>query len=87
VRGDGYFWAVELVKDKATRAPFDTADRERLVRGFLPARCSRTACTAVPDDRGDVVIQVAPPLICGPAEFDEMEQILRHTLLDAQRLI
>ena len=40
-----------------------------------------------PDDRGDVVIQVAPPLICGPAEFDEMEQILRHTLTEAQGLL
>ncbi|MBL8927133.1 MAG: hypothetical protein JNM77_12970 [Pseudonocardia sp.] len=30
---------------------------------------------------------VAPPLICGQAEFDEMEQILRHTLTEAQKLV
>jgi adenosylmethionine-8-amino-7-oxononanoate aminotransferase len=40
-----------------------------------------------PDDRGDVVVQVAPPLICGQAEFDEMEQILRHTLTEAENLV
>ena len=36
---------------------------------------------------GDVVVQVAPPLICGQAEFDEMEQILSNTLTDAQNLV
>jgi adenosylmethionine-8-amino-7-oxononanoate aminotransferase len=87
VRGDGYFWAVELVKDKATAAPFDTADRERLVRGFLPGALFDNGLYCRPDDRGDVVIQVAPPLICGQQEFDEMEQILRHTLIEAQQLV
>jgi len=87
VRGDGYFWAVELVKDKASSAPFDAADRERLVRGFLPGALFENGLYCRPDDRGDVVIQVAPPLICGQDEFDEMEQILRSTLMDAQRLV
>jgi adenosylmethionine-8-amino-7-oxononanoate aminotransferase len=41
-----------------------------------------------PDDRGDVVVvQIAPPLICGQAEFDEIEQVLRHTLTEAQELV
>jgi adenosylmethionine-8-amino-7-oxononanoate aminotransferase len=40
-----------------------------------------------PDDLGDVVVQVAPPLICGQAELREMEQILRQTLSEAQNLI
>ena len=35
----------------------------------------------------EVVVQVAPPLICGQAEFDQMEQILRHTLTEAQGLV
>ena len=87
VRGDGYFWAIELVKDKATRETFDAAERERLVRGFLPGALFDNGLYCRPDDRGDVVIQVAPALICGPAEFDEMEQILRDTLLEAQRLL
>ncbi len=87
VRGDGYFWAVELVKDKATRESFDAAERERLVRGFLPGALFDNGLYCRPDDRGDVVVQVAPPLICGQAEFDEMEQILRHTLTEAQHLL
>ena len=84
VRGDGYFWAVELVKDKATRETFDAAERERLVRGFLPGALFDNGLYCRPDDRGDVVVQVAPPLICGQAEFDEMEQT--HALSLNRRL-
>ncbi len=35
VRGDGYFYGIELVKDKATKETFDEAESERLLRGFL----------------------------------------------------
>jgi len=87
VRGDGYFWAIELVKDKATRETFDAAERERLIRGFLPGMLFENGLYCRPDDRGDVVVQVAPPLICGQQEFDLMEQILRHTLTETQKLI
>ena len=87
VRGDGYFWAVELVKDKATRETFDAAERERLVRGFLPGALFDNGLYCRPDDRGDVVVQVAPPLICGQEQFDEMEQILRATFVQAQELL
>lgn len=87
VRGDGYFWAVELVKDKASRETFNAAERERLVRGFLPEALFDNGLYCRPDDRGDVVVQVAPPLICGQAEFDEMEQVLRQTLTQAQELV
>jgi adenosylmethionine-8-amino-7-oxononanoate aminotransferase len=87
VRGDGYFWAVELVKDKATRQTFDPAERERLVRGFLPGALFEAGLYCRPDDRGDVVIQLAPALIAGQAEFDEIESILRRTLQDAQAVV
>jgi adenosylmethionine-8-amino-7-oxononanoate aminotransferase len=39
------------------------------------------------DDRGDPVVQLAPPLIVGQAEFDEMEQILRAVLSQAWGLL
>jgi len=87
VRGDGYFWAVELVKDKATRESFDADERERLVRGFLPGALLDNGLYCRPDDRGDVVVQLAPPLICGQAEFDEIEQILRRTFTDAASVV
>jgi adenosylmethionine-8-amino-7-oxononanoate aminotransferase len=83
VRGDGYFWAIELVTDKDTKQGLDADQRERLVRGFLPGALFDNGLYCRPDDRGDAVVQLAPPLICGQAEFDEMEQILRQVLTEA----
>jgi adenosylmethionine-8-amino-7-oxononanoate aminotransferase len=83
VRGDGFLFAVELVKDKATKETLDAADRDRLVRGFLPAALLDGGLYTRIDERGEPAIQVAPPLVAGPAEFDEMEQILRGALTAA----
>ena len=87
VRGDGYFYGIELVKDKATKETFDDDESERLLRGFLSKALFDAGLYCRADDRGDPVIQLAPPLICGQAEFDEIEQILRGVLTEAwQRL-
>ena len=83
VRGDGYFYGIELVKDKVTRETFDAEESERLLRGFLSTALYDAGLYCRADDRGDPVIQLAPPLICGQAEFDEMEQILRGVLTEA----
>jgi adenosylmethionine-8-amino-7-oxononanoate aminotransferase len=82
VRGDGYFWAIELVKDKTSKEKFSAAEREWLVRSYLPGVLLENGLYCRPDDRGDVVIQLAPPLIAGQAEFDQIEQIIRFTLTD-----
>jgi adenosylmethionine-8-amino-7-oxononanoate aminotransferase len=83
VRGDGYFYGIELVKDKATKETFDDDESERLLRGFLSGALFEAGLYCRADDRGDPVIQLAPPLICGQAEFDEMEQVLRSVLTEA----
>ena len=78
VRGAGYFHAIELVKDKrhqgdlrrrgvraaAARLPL----RRPLPRGLI----CRT------DDRGDPVIQLAPPLIGDREQFAEIEARAAH---------
>ncbi|MBV9293730.1 MAG: aspartate aminotransferase family protein [Frankiales bacterium] len=87
VRGDGYFYGIELVKDKNTRETFDDDESERLLRGFLSGALFDAGLICRCDDRGDPVIQLAPPLVCGQEHFDEMEQILRSVLTEAwQRL-
>ncbi|TFV53916.1 aspartate aminotransferase family protein [Geodermatophilus sp. DF01-2] len=83
VRGDGYFYGIELVKDKATKETFDAAESERLLRGFIAGALFEAGLYCRADDRGDPVVQLAPPLVCGQAEFDEMEQILRSVLTEA----
>jgi adenosylmethionine-8-amino-7-oxononanoate aminotransferase len=83
VRGDGYFYAVELVKDKATKETLNAAEVERVLRGYVSGALFDNGLYCRTDDRGNPVVQVAPPLICGQAEFDEMEQILRSVLTEA----
>ena len=83
VRGDGYFYGIELVKDKATKETFDDDESERLLRGFLSKALFDGGLYCRADDRGDPVVQLAPPLVAGPAEFDEIEQILRCVLSEA----
>ena len=83
VRGAGFFYGIEMVKDKATKQTFDDDEAERLLRGFLSKALFDAGLYCRADDRGDPVIQVAPPLICGQKEFDEMEGILRSVLTEA----
>ena len=83
VRGDGYFYGIEMVKDKATRETFDDDESERLLRGFLSKALFEAGLYCRADDRGDPVIQLAPPLICDQSHFDEIEQILRSVLTEA----
>ena len=87
VRGDGYFYGIELVKDKATRETFSDEESERLLRGFLSQALFDAGLVCRADDRGDPVIQLAPPLTCGPEHFTEMEQILRSVLTEAWKRI
>jgi adenosylmethionine-8-amino-7-oxononanoate aminotransferase len=83
VRGDGYFYAIELVKDKATKETLDAGEVERVLRGYVSGALFENGLYCRTDDRGEPVVQVAPPLICGQAEFDEMEQVLRYVLTEA----
>jgi adenosylmethionine-8-amino-7-oxononanoate aminotransferase len=87
VRGDGYFFGLELVKDKATKETFDDDESERLLRGFLSSALFEAGLYCRADDRGDPVIQLAPPLIAGESQFAEIEQILRSVLTEASNRI
>jgi adenosylmethionine-8-amino-7-oxononanoate aminotransferase len=83
VRGDGYFHSIELVKDKETKETFSDEESEDLLRGFLSGELYKRGLICRADDRGDPVIQLAPPLICGPEHFEEMESVLRPVLTEA----
>ena len=87
VRGDGYFYGIELVKDKATKETFNDAEAEKLLRGYLSKALFDEGLYCRADDRGDPVVQLAPPLICDQEHFDEIEQILRVVLDKAYSLI
>ncbi|GAB2759435.1 aspartate aminotransferase family protein [Streptomyces bullii] len=83
VRGNGFFYGIELVKDKATKESFDAEETERVLYGFLSKKLYENGLYCRADDRGDPVVQLAPPLISDQETFDEIEQILRATLSEA----
>jgi adenosylmethionine-8-amino-7-oxononanoate aminotransferase len=83
LRGAGYFWALELVKDKETKETFSDEECETLLRGFLSGRLFERGLICRADDRGDPVIQISPPLVAGQAEFDEITGILGDVLAEA----
>jgi hypothetical protein len=87
VRGAGYFYGIEMVKEKTTRETFTNEESERLLRGFLSHALYDAGLICRADDRGDPVIQLAPPLTCTQEHFDEMEQILRSVLTEAWKLL
>ena len=65
VRGEGFFFGIELVKDKTTKETFDDEESERLLRGFLSKALWEAGLYCRTDDRGDPVIQLAPkPATC-----------------------
>ena len=77
VRGAGFFYGIELVKDKATRESFEDDESERLLRGYLSGALFEAGLICRADDRGDPVVQLSPPLICGQTEIDFMVDAAR----------
>jgi adenosylmethionine-8-amino-7-oxononanoate aminotransferase len=82
VRGAGFFWALELVRDE-DGTPFDADEREALLRGFMTGRLLEEGLIARPDDRGDSVLHLAPPLVATRDELDEMVAKTEAVLVDA----
>jgi adenosylmethionine-8-amino-7-oxononanoate aminotransferase len=87
VRGDGYFYAIELVKDQETKESFNHEESESLLRGYLSGELYRRGLICRADDRGDPVVQLSPPLIADTEQFEEIVDVLRPTLEEAARRI
>jgi adenosylmethionine-8-amino-7-oxononanoate aminotransferase len=85
VRGAGFFYALELVKDPETKATFDEAECEALLRGYLSPAFFEAGLICRSDDRGDPVVQISPPLVATETEMDEIVGILGDVLAEAAR--
>ncbi len=83
LRGTGFFYSLELVKDKETRESFADDECETLLRGFLSPRLFEKGLICRADDRGDPVVQISPPLIATQREFDQITSILGEVLSEA----
>lgn len=87
VRGAGHFWAVELVKDKATKESFSTAEADWLLRDALSEQMWEGGLLCRLDDRGEPVIQLSPPLVADLALVDEMLAIVSDSLVHVAGLL
>jgi adenosylmethionine-8-amino-7-oxononanoate aminotransferase len=83
VRGTGYFWGVELVKNQETKETWAGEEAERLLRGFVSPEMFRRGLICRSDDRGDPVVQLAPPLISTREDIDFMVGTLREVFAEA----
>jgi adenosylmethionine-8-amino-7-oxononanoate aminotransferase len=83
IRGEGFFFAIELVRDKETKASFSDEESESLLRNFLSPRLLESGLICRADDRGDPVIQLSPPLIADQEQFDEIAGVLGTALEEA----
>jgi adenosylmethionine-8-amino-7-oxononanoate aminotransferase len=87
LRGTGYLWALELVKDKETRETFSAEECETLLRGFLSRSLFEHGLICRADDREDPVVQISPPLVAGEEEFSAIVGILGEVLTEAWQRI
>jgi adenosylmethionine-8-amino-7-oxononanoate aminotransferase len=87
LRGTGYFFALELVKDKETNGFFSDEEAEDLLRGFLSERLFDAGLICRADDRGEPVVQISPPLVADQQQFDEIAGILGEVLTEAGKRI
>jgi adenosylmethionine-8-amino-7-oxononanoate aminotransferase len=85
LRGDGFLYSIELIKDKGTLETFNDDESDRLLRGFVSSALLEAGLSCRADDRGDPVVQLAPSLISGLSEFDEIEQRLRDVVSEAYK--
>jgi adenosylmethionine-8-amino-7-oxononanoate aminotransferase len=83
LRGAGFFYALELVKDRDTRATFSAEECDELLRGFVSPRLFEEGLICRADDRGDPVVQISPPLVAAQAEFDAIAGKLGTVLEEA----
>ena len=83
MRGCGFFYAIELVKDKETRASFSDEECDELLRGFVSPQLFERGLICRADDRGDPVVQISPPLVAGQEEFDSIAGTLGGVLEEA----
>jgi adenosylmethionine-8-amino-7-oxononanoate aminotransferase len=78
IRGAGAFWAVELVKERETNGHYSDEEADFLLRDLLTPELVRAGLICRADDRGDPVVQLSPPLIMGPTQFEEMAAAMRQ---------
>ena len=83
VRGMGHFFAIEVVRDQATREALSEEEAGWLLKDVLSDRLWERGMICRLDDRAEPIVQIAPPLVAEAALFEEITEILRDGLTHA----
>lgn len=71
IRGDGFFWAAELIDPQAPDGRFDPVTRDRLLSQIVaPAMLEAGLLVRAEARAEDPMVQIAPPLVCDRATLD-----------------
>jgi hypothetical protein len=87
IRGAGYFYGIELVKDSASQVRFTDEECKQLLGEILSPRTFELGLICRTEDKAEPVIQLAPPLVAGPEEFREIVRVLRQAISEAQEIM
>ena len=66
-----------------TRTSFYEAECDELLRGFVSPQLFERGLICRADDRGEPVVQISPPLVAGPEEFEFIASTLAAVLEEA----
>ncbi len=80
IRGLGHFFAIEVVKDQATKESLTVAEANWLLKDVLSDRLFERGMICRLDDRSEPIVQIAPPLVADIALFEEITEVLRAGL-------
>ena len=87
IRGIGYFYSIELVRNRATREHLSERECREVLKGFVGPRLLDLGLICRADDRAEPVVVLSPPLVAGPDEFAEIGRALRTALSEAAERI
>ncbi len=84
IRGTGFFWGVEIVRDKAARTPYPPQLRvtNRIVGAALKNGLFVYPTSGMAGAAGGDGVMITPPFVIGPAEIDYIVGSLRAALDD-----
>ncbi len=83
VRGAGFFYSIELVRNRATKESLSETECTEILKGFLAPRLLELGLICRADDRAEPVVVLAPPLIASTEQFEEIRNALRLALTEA----
>jgi adenosylmethionine-8-amino-7-oxononanoate aminotransferase len=87
IRGEGFFYALELVSDPEANGSFSEEESSAVIKGFISKQLYERGLICRTDDRADPVLMISPPLISDTEEFDEIVGVIGGVLEDAWPLL